>query len=383
VAVTIKVMMSVRSRCAIVLLLLGTATLFAQTRPLNPTVRVLPRATATVPEECEEGAAPQQPIQRAPREELQIERDPSRDLEPPPSRDLRSHLQAAQIAAERNDREGFRAAVESAKTVLSTYPPGGERTAAGDVINVYNDLDRLWEYQFSSPTGAFFSAASENGTLLTALERYRGYNDFIRPQVIVDASGTRFYPTRESREFLIREAADRLTRLGFPAPPRRLPTPAVGRETPPRPQPARIEPAPKREPQPQPTTTARREPSKRRTTPTRRAQTTSPRRTERRSEPPPTTATTVEVPLPPPVVSTTAAPVVSATTATETTATSPTTTSMPPAMVDTTDTTATELTATDTAQQPAQPARTRSVLLPLMLIIIGAGVLILLFRASS
>ncbi len=373
----------------------------AQTRPLNPVVRVLPRATAPVPAECEEGLAPQ-PAQRVERDEITAERDTSRDLEAPPSRDLRSQLEAAQNAAERNDRESFRAALENAKSFLSSYPPGGERTAAANVVSVYDDLDRLWEHQYSSPTGAFFGGGTEDGALLGMLTKYRGYEEFIRTQTFVDANGTRWYPTSESREFLTREAGQRLTTLGFPSrPTRREPATRVAR------------PAPAPEPAlgPRPSTLG--EPPRK--TPRRTTQTARAEKPHKRRGGAPMTAPahkkTVtpkeEIPPSPPIVSTpSSAPVSSPspapteTTATETTATETTATETTPTETTptATETTATETTAsqapavetaatTDTTSsapaQPAQPAKQRSILLPLMLILIGAGVLILLFRASS
>lgn len=368
--------MNVRgARLILFLLLASVAFLPDGAAQLNPTVKLLPRASGPVPAECEDGLSPQpaQRIQVA--EVVEQPRDTTRDLEAPPSRDLRSMLRDAQAAAEANQRDAFKAALASAKSLLAAYPPGGERTGAMEVISVYDDLARLWDYQFDSPAGSFFDASSAGGALLSSMSKYRGYEDSIRRQVLT-IDGTRIYPTRETREFLARDAAQRLTRLGFPTPPRTRtpepprvtttpapppPTPTVTRKPSPTTAPStrRVESRPK---PPRTTTT-----SKPKTSTTRKTSTTTSRRT----------AVPVDTPAIPPgpsviATATAAPPPPTQTTFTETTAPPPT------------DTFSTETTATTTTTSatPA-PGKGRNIILPLMLILIGIGVLIVLFRASS
>ena len=108
------------------LLMLVAFPLMAQSRRLNPTVKVLPKAVSAVPSECEEGLAPR-PTQRVQAEETQPARDTTRDMEAPPRSDLRSQLVAVQRAAENNDRATFAALSSSAppavwKSSLRTSP---------------------------------------------------------------------------------------------------------------------------------------------------------------------------------------------------------------------------------------------------------------------
>lgn len=380
--------MSVRgTRLILFLLLASVAFLPDGAAQLNPTVKLLPRATGPVPADCEEGLAPQ-PAQRVQVTEVVDQpRDATRDLEPPPSRDLRSLLRDAQAAAEANNRDAFKEALASSKAMLAAYPPGGERTGAMEVISVYDDLARLWDYQFDSPAGSFFDATSSGGALLSAMNKYRGFEDSIRRQVLT-VDGTRIYPTRETREFLTREASQRLTRIGFPTPPRtRTPDPPRV-TTAPAPQPTTRTPTVTREPSPRSTTPSTRRVESRPTPPrttsskprsstARKPSSTTSRQSVRPSAAPVDTpaiqpgpsviATTTTAPPQPPRVD----PAPTQTTFTETTA-------PPPTDTFSTDTTST----TSTSAIPAQ-GKGRNIILPLMLILIGIGVLIVLFRASS
>ena len=106
---------------------------FTASAQLNPTVKVLPKPQASVPTECEQGLAPAVP--RAIVAEAPVETQPARAV-PPPSLDLKTELRAVQIAAERNDRDAFKAALADARRAVDSYPRGGERTAANDVMVV-------------------------------------------------------------------------------------------------------------------------------------------------------------------------------------------------------------------------------------------------------
>ena len=372
--------------------------LFAQSRPLNPTVKVLPRAQGSVPADCDEGAAPAPAPPRVQVTEIPREPDVRADMQAPPSRDLRDTMRNAQAAAESNNREGFRTSLIAAREIAATYPPGGERTAATEAIAVLNDVERLWEYQFSSPTGAFFDASAENGALLAMLNKYRGFDEAVRRQTIVDANGTRFYPTRESREFLLRESSQRLARLGV-----KTGTTPVARATTPAPvpatRPAVTTPAPST-PRKTPTTTtatttprkrsAVKSPATKRTTSTPRTS-SKPRATAKKPAVKRTAAETAAPPKatePAPVAATTddltigSSPVVSTTETTETIAPiSETTTSTGTSATMSAQPSETATAATTTAEKPA--GRGRSIMMPLVLILIGVGVLVVLFRASS
>jgi len=395
--------------------------------PLNPRVRVLRKtaATSTVSTECDEGLAPQS----MPRIDVaEVPAPVSRAaMQAPPSATLRATLREAQDAAASSDRAAFQDAMSRAKEMLQTYPAGGEKNAANDVMRVYADLDRLWTYEFETPSGAFFDASTG---LLQMLNAYPGYQAAVAEETVT-VGGEKLYPSRESRDFLVRQAASRLKRLGGtsatpmtasasrprrprvdddtdqnkPLPPivpksrHRAPSQHATRTTPhttPHTTPRATTvtkivppvPAPRT---PQPTKTTTTQPK---ATTTQPAKTTTQPKATPLPVPPPVVATHTN-PAPPPATATTrsstpmattsSAPVAT-TTNTATTATETATTTS--ATTDTTGTSTTTASAS-TESTSSAPATTptsnssKSVILPIILIVIGVGVLIVLFRASS
>lgn len=374
----------------VLLLGLSAAGLFAQTPPLNPTVKVMPRPATPVPPECEEGFAPQ-PAPRVRIEDVPAPQAVQRDLQPPRTADLREQLAQLQTAVERNDRAAFAQWLAIAKSTLASYPPGAEKTSAQSAIAVYDDIERLWDYQFASPTGSFFDGTVQEGSLVERMRRYPGYEEFIRDFTIVDANGTRIYPTRETRDFLAQIAAGRrpapvrTARIVMPEPaPRPAPAPAPVTEAPrttPRRRPSRIElhtrktettPGAARTEAPKP------KPARRNVARPAPVTTAPPKVAEAKPKPvpappAPTSATPDELPIP--------SGVVSAPTSTETTATTETTASAPSV----TEPAPTTAASSEPASRPSapKPDSKRSLIFPVVLIVIGVGVLYLLFRASA
>lgn len=380
--------------------LFAATSILAQSRTLNPTVKVGPRTNIAVPAECEEGAVPQ-PTPRVQVAEIPQERETrAADMQPPRSNDLRTQFRELHAAAERGDREEFTRMLAVVKGTVAAYPPGGEKSAAGESIAVYSDIERLWAYQYSSPTGAFFDATAQDGALLKTLSSYRGFEEAMRRSVIVDSNGTRLYPTRESRDFLIREATQRIARLGV-----RSTAPAVvaaPSSVPEKPRASTTTTTPPEKPRVSTTTTAPPAPRVARTTKpaSRRARSTTSapskkqgtQRAAKRTPPAksPSKSVVEEPPIPPGVISAPSEPPQTAAVTTQPEATQAPMESVPPPVTTmTTDTTATQapevVPAEDSRPTPAQTtaARGRNIIMPLVLILIGVGVLIILFRASS
>lgn len=420
--------MTVRGRYfgLLVLLVFSAFALGAQPQPLNPTVTLLPEATAPVPPECDDSATP------PPR--LEVERLPPPPIdvpppmpEPPPSTDLRAQLRALHAAVAARDRATFDATLAQTKQMLATYPRGGERSAAMEAVAVFDEIARLWDYQFRSPTGAFFGEGAEGGALLRTLKKYPGYEEAVRREVIADVSGNRFYPTSESMDFLLNVAGERIGRVGVGVEQRAImprtpaqPETRVATQPQPQPQPrTRVAETPTRT-TPPPSSTSRTpgrrsseapavSPAKPRpgtsapaaSTPSRQQDRRATRRstrpsTQRSTQPSTEPATTepsiqpdIDLPAPAGVVSDPADPAaesfVDPATATGISATDTAATGTTVAAPDQTlTTTAVEQAPVVKPDQAATPTPgRRSIVLPLILILIGVGVLILLFRASS
>ncbi|MCU1230033.1 MAG: hypothetical protein JWO97_2917, partial [Acidobacteria bacterium] len=181
----------------------------AQTRELNPTVKVLARPQGPVPAECATDPA----IVPA----LEAEAVEPVTAAAPPSNDLRASLRRLQVAAEVNDYAVFKSELAEARRAAAAHPPGGERNAANDALQVFGDIGRVWDYAMTSPTGSFFDATAQSGSLLNAMKRYPDYGRAIADQTIT-SGGRTLYPTSETRRFLARESARRLTRLGVSTP---------------------------------------------------------------------------------------------------------------------------------------------------------------------
>jgi hypothetical protein len=385
--------------------------LFGATPELHPRVTREPVAHAPVPPECYDSLAPS-PSPRVSVAEIAVATPVAYDLTPPPRVDLRTALGNVRNALRQNDRPAFDAGLADTRALIASHPEDAERRAAVELLRIYDDAAIVWNAQFHSP---FFDQTSP---LFARMRAYPGWEEAVRRGVLADDRGVTFYPAAESRAFLASLASDRLARLGIqpPAPPRRPTRVATTTaERPPTRTPETRATTPRTTGTPAPpsrtTTTA---PSRTGTTAPSRKTTTAPSRTQTAStatkpappkknaeSPSPATATMPAGPStskpasqpPPPRTTPTPAPVIESP---ESTTIVPTDTALADAAL-TTDTmlatdamprpttteTTSETAATETAAAAAEPSRTRSIIVPTILILIGLGVLIVLFRASK
>ncbi|HEV7425838.1 MAG TPA: hypothetical protein VGQ46_05685 [Thermoanaerobaculia bacterium] len=365
----------------------------AQTRELNPTVKVLARPQSPVPAEC---ATDPNTVPALEAEAPAVE---AGTPPVPPSNDLRASLRRLQVAAEGDDYAAFKSALAEARRAVAAHPAGGERNAANEALQVFADIGRVWDYAMTSPTGSFFDASVQGGSLLNSLKRYPEYGRTIADQTIT-AHGQTLYPTPETRRFLARESARRLSRLGISTPPR------VARGAQPEPMPRRVvtaaPPVVKK-----PVHVAAKPSTPNATAPKKTASTTtvakkSPPKVAKATPPKPKTAEIKATPLPkpkaaapppvkvaetstippgpsivstpqptPPVTTTTAAPPPAATNTTDTATSS------------STDTTASAAPDTAAPVAPAKQNGNMNLILAVVLILVGIGVLVVLFRASD
>jgi len=334
-------------------------------------------------------------------------------------------MRSLQAAAEGDDYAAFKAAFEDARRAIASHPPGGERNAANDALHVFTDIGRVWDYAMASPTGSFFDATVQGGSLLAALKRYPDYGRSVADETVTAGDQT-LYPTRETRRFLARESARRLAHLGVSV------SPKVAQGARPEPPPRRTAAAP---PAVKPTTvttkTPAKTPGKSRSTPktTQAGGTAKPHKVEQKppektaavttTKPPHVEPTPVPKaqPATPPAAKVAAAstmapmpPVVTTTTAPPPPAPATTTTavaSVPPSSTTTTSSTTTAAPASDTTASAATTSSTETttaaaetaatgttapaekqngnmnLIWAVVLILVGIGVLVVLFRASD
>ncbi|MEA2463946.1 MAG: hypothetical protein QOJ98_1693 [Acidobacteriota bacterium] len=81
------------------------------------------------------------------------------------------------------------------------YREAGQR---GESVAAYETLHELWVYSVTDPIGAFYGT-----DMYEKLARaYPGYAQFIEDYSIVDSHGNVFYPTAETREFVLARAIE-------------------------------------------------------------------------------------------------------------------------------------------------------------------------------
>jgi hypothetical protein len=77
-----------------------------------------------------------------------------------------------------------------------------EAVQRGESVGAYETLHELWTYSITDPIGAFYG-----DEMYERLARaYPGYAKFMEDFRIVDSNGNAFYPTSETRTFLLSEA---------------------------------------------------------------------------------------------------------------------------------------------------------------------------------
>jgi hypothetical protein len=336
---------------------------------LNPLVARAPEPHGAVPANCEVSDRP--PVTRvaaaepAPEDEVvPLPRVRPSATTPAATRQTQTNeLEEVRRALARNDRAEFDAALAQARQ-------------AGAATRVYDDIARLWDAQFESP---FFAEGSEPHRIASG---YPGYEAAVRRNVFTDARGRKFYPAAETRAFVATQAG-------------------VSTAAPSTPSTRRASASPSSSPSPSATTSRRRQPSlstsRQTTTPRKSTPSKSSSPVARRSSAaaqeaphpipsaPPRIAATEPAPVVPPAADTSPAEAPPVAGSSSDTVAPPVTETVTPTasdeattIADTTTTAATPATTTTAA-----PSKGRSIILPAILILIGLGVLILLFRTAK
>lgn len=377
-----------RVKPAVLLLLVAFAPLGASPQPLNPLV---PRVANDVsaPPECAEGAAPRSEPRIIVAEIPMPEPEAQFSASTPPA-NLGGLFRDLQTAIARDDRRLFDDSLARLRATLAGHPSGAEKNAALAAARAYEDVGRLWDAQFESP---FFG---EDSDAYRAASAYPGWAEAVRRNVLIDDRDRRFYPARESRQYLAGiatraiggRASTSVATADDDEPSRALPSVKPKR------RPGKVE---------SHTATATPKPTSPKTTSpkvsTSRQGSAATSRIASASPAPPPATRTAPVSTPEPVRATPPPPAVdpAATTTTAEPAPpaepEPTTTTTADAPSPTTTTVSTEpptttvepapATGTTTTAAPATTDRGRRLIVPLILILVGIGVLIVLFRAST
>jgi hypothetical protein len=90
---------------------------------------------------------------------------------------------------------------EAART--NNYPGFEATYAAGpDGAQAFAELHRFWKWSLETPVGGFYGVEMH----AKFASQYPGYAEYIADYAIVDSHGNVFYPSAETRRFLLQEA---------------------------------------------------------------------------------------------------------------------------------------------------------------------------------
>ena len=106
-------------------------------------------------------------------------------------------------AAQAGDLRRFDAAIERAQTHIDTMKTGERRNAFRRAILIASDMSRVWHFQ--SKSGALYYDDERLPFYYDRLaSEYPGYPKFIRQYRVIDTTGLPQYPTKETRDYLLR-----------------------------------------------------------------------------------------------------------------------------------------------------------------------------------
>jgi len=106
-------------------------------------------------------------------------------------------------AAKADDLERFDSAIVTAQSYIDSMKVGARRNAFRRVITIAGDISRIWQFEVRS--GSLYYDDERLPFYYDRLAKeYPEYPKFIREFRVLDTSGLPQYPTRETREFLLR-----------------------------------------------------------------------------------------------------------------------------------------------------------------------------------
>jgi len=107
-------------------------------------------------------------------------------------------------AAAADDLPRFDAAVERARAAIESMPLGNARNSFRRAIMAGEDVSRVWHFAITDAGGSYYDEERLPFYYDHLVADYRAYARFIAEFAIND-HGLMFYPTRETRVFLLKE----------------------------------------------------------------------------------------------------------------------------------------------------------------------------------
>ena len=107
-------------------------------------------------------------------------------------------------AASAEDLPRFDAAVERARTAIESMPLGSARNRFRRAIMTGEDVSRVWHFAVTDAEGSYYNEERLPFYYDHLVADHPAYRRFIAQYAIID-HGRMFYPTRETRTFLLKE----------------------------------------------------------------------------------------------------------------------------------------------------------------------------------
>lgn len=107
-------------------------------------------------------------------------------------------------AAAAEDLPRFDAAVERARTAIESMPLGNARNRFRRAIMTGEDVSRVWHFAVTDAEGSYYNEERLPFYYDHLVADHPAYRRFIAEYAIID-HGRMFYPTRETRTFLLKE----------------------------------------------------------------------------------------------------------------------------------------------------------------------------------
>ena len=98
----------------------------------------------------------------------------------------------------------FDAAVERARTAIESMPLGNARNRFRRAIMTGEDVSRVWHFAVTDAEGSYYNEERLPFYYDHLVADHPAYRRFITQYAIID-HGRMFYPTRETRTFLLKE----------------------------------------------------------------------------------------------------------------------------------------------------------------------------------
>ena len=106
-----------------------------------------------------------------------------------------------------NDLPRFQSTLIAARPLADGLPIGAERNSLRKALLVAADLETVWKFSASDPSGSYYGDESLAGFHDRLSADYSDYARFIEEFRVTDQTGRTFYPTAETRAFLARQLA--------------------------------------------------------------------------------------------------------------------------------------------------------------------------------